>query len=157
MGAEVKLFYLRPKVNISRVEVEKFLLAYGCVRVSAESDESQNFEINTKKGITELPVSWKPSQVINYFSIRFSYGNPSSVIDQTFDLILALNTKFGFEICSSDLLQKIGLDKKSLSTLRKQIVERKKYFEKSSVRIDRPIRGGKETFDYIRKIKSSLE
>ena len=146
MGVEVQLFYAKLKTPIVFNRLNAILQKLGCKKRPSYEDE-QNYEIFSNKGIIELQVMGI-SEKIKKVYIRFSFGNPITVINQTFNLFEKLSKIVPIEVYASGTMDRIMLTDQSFSNLKKQIAGRKKDFDKHFMKIDKPIRGGKETFDY---------
>lgn len=152
MGLEVQLFHVRLKKPTGFEAVDQALHNIGCTKLSSKPG-LQYYEVVTDKGITEFEVDSANGKV-GLISVRFSFGNPSTVIEQTFRLFSKLSAIIPIEIFAVNLfplstMTKVVLKSRALVTLRVNILKREKIFEKLHMKIDKPIRGGQETFDYL--------
>jgi hypothetical protein len=153
MGVEAQLFEIKLPRETEISRLESILKQLNVKKRKPNFKNSQNYEIYSEKGIIEMQVFFEDSRIKEFF-VRFSYGNPKSVIDETFYFLKQLSERISIEIFSFNPLKKIKLDKKSLSALQKEILRKKEHFDLNYFKINKPIRGGKETFDYIRKLKN---
>src|SRR3989344_7358453 len=156
MGIEVKIFYIKTLEKINKEQLEKILIGLGCIKTISEFENSQNFEINSKKGITEIQINWDKNEIIEHFSVRFAYGNPESVIDQTFNFFKKLNKIIPLKVLDVEEDFIINFDEISIKNITKKILNKKKNFDKGYMKIDKPIRGGNEIFDYIQNYKKKI-
>lgn len=155
MGNEVKLFYLKCLKKMDITELEKVLLELGCVKVTQTYpfSNTQYYEINTKKGITEIQVDYDNSNLTETLSVRFSYGNPITIFNQTINFFKKLEKNIPIEIYATEPLEKIVLNKEQVNIFKKYLLIKKRFFDEHYMKINKPIRGGKETFEYIKKHK----
>ncbi len=127
MGIEVNLFYAKLKKPIKLDHLQGLFEILGCHNVSSEA-ETHNFEISTKDGITEVQVR-AISDVVTDFSIRFSFGNPKTVIGQTFDFINNLAKRLPLDIYDVELMERLVLSKKSVARFKELFGLRKDFFD----------------------------
>lgn len=138
------------------------------------------YEYCSDRGITEAHVLFLPGKTTaGRFSLRFSVASPPSVIDQTFELIEVVHTQTPVKIFDTEIegylyrrLRRAGstdelfqgLPKENEELLRQQcyIPLSAEVFKKNNLGIEKrkvilknstsgSLRGGTETFDYVRK------
>ncbi|MBT3282408.1 MAG: hypothetical protein HN374_05530 [Cryomorphaceae bacterium] len=157
MGVEVALFKLDLEENIKVDTLVNALFQLSFSKVKS-ADNSHKLEHISNAGIIEVEVI-EENKFIKHFFVRFSLGNPNEIIDALTIIITKLNDLHNFNLFYNDLenFKKIDITKNSLFKLKEELIERKNFFDNHHMRINIPIRGGKETFDYIRKNKKCQE
>lgn len=152
MGIESQVILVRVDKSI---KLEQLLTQFKQLGFSVHdsSDNIIHLERNTKNGIHEVEILLENSQIV-HCSLRFSFGNPDAIVDETYHLLKRLCDNFPIRpyFLNPGLLLFESSEKK-WKKICKIIAKKKNSFEHYFMRINKPIRGGKETFDYIRKHK----
>jgi hypothetical protein len=69
---------------------------------------SYYFELRTENGLTEANVIFEPKlSSVNEFSLRFSVLSPKAIIDQTFNILAALNSTIPIKIYDTEITNHI--------------------------------------------------
>lgn len=98
MGLESYLFCVEFKDHIQEKDLDSLLTSIGLTQVRTGGGKLTDFreyyyEMLTEHGITEAHSLFPPNdETVTDFSLRFSISSPTSVIDQTFNLLNRLNT-----------------------------------------------------------------
>lgn len=154
MGREAALFKIEFENTIISIELDAKLLKLGFVKCN--KSVFLNYENVSNEGILEAEVM-VDNGTVSRFYVRFSLGNPALIINKTIRFFRDINNILPCKITFVDVFEnekeEIQLEEKTLSKLKEKLKERKKDFDICFMKIDKPIRGGKDTFDYIRKYK----
>ena len=111
MGFDAYLFDVKLRKPIPEADIVGVFGAIGMVHLAerhvgknGKSYSGYYFELRTQNGLMEAPCLLSPrDSLLNYFNMRFSIGNPKTVVGQTFALLKKLHEIHPVDVCDTEI------------------------------------------------------
>ena len=111
MGFDAYLFDVKLRKPIPEADIVGVFGAIGMVHLAerhvgknGKSYSGYYFELRTQNGLTEAHCLLSPrDSFLNYFNMRFSIGNPKTVVGQTFALLQKLHESHPVNVCDTEI------------------------------------------------------
>ncbi len=111
MGFDAYLFDVKFRKPIPEADIVGVFGAIGMAHLTerqvgetGKSYREYYFELRTQNGLTEAHCYLSPrDSLLDHFNMRFSIGNPKTVVGQTFALLKKLHESHPVDVCDTEI------------------------------------------------------